>query len=79
MSTTCPVSGYLRKCCVAVDVVATSVIQAPKPELQVMRYEYIDCECGAIRPAFPNKSRSVPRVNDRRDLDGISWVLCRPL
>jgi len=30
---------------------------------------------GAIRPMLPNKPRRVPRVNDRRVLNGIFWML----
>ena len=40
-----------------------------------MRYELTDCEWTAIRPMLPNKPRGMPRVNDRRVLDGIFWVL----
>ena len=40
-----------------------------------MRYELIDHEWAAIRPMLPNKPRGVPRVNDRRVLNGIFWVL----
>jgi transposase len=40
-----------------------------------MRYELSDCEWTAIRPMLPNKPRSVQRVNDRRVLNGIFWVL----
>jgi transposase len=40
-----------------------------------MRYELADYEWVAINPMLPNKSRGVPRVNDRRVLDGIFWVL----
>ena len=40
-----------------------------------MRYELTDCEWTAIRPMLPNKPRGVPRVNDRRVLNGIFWVL----
>ena len=29
----------------------------------------------AIKPFLPNKPRGVPRVNDRRVLNGIFWVL----
>jgi transposase len=29
-----------------------------------------------IKPMLPNKPRGVPRVNDRRVLNGIFWVLC---
>jgi len=40
-----------------------------------MRYELTDHEWSAIRPMLPNKPRGVPRVNDRRVLNGIFWVL----
>jgi transposase len=40
-----------------------------------MRYELTDHEWTAIRPMLPNKSRGIPRVNDRRVLNGILWVL----
>ena len=40
-----------------------------------MRYELTDHEWAAIRPLLPNKPRGVPRVNDRRVLNGIFWVL----
>jgi transposase len=40
-----------------------------------MRYELTDREWAAIRPMLPNKPRGVPRVNDRRVLSGIFWVL----
>ena len=37
-------------------------------------------EWAAIEPMLPNKPRGVPRVNDRRVLNGIFWVLrsCAP-
>jgi transposase len=40
-----------------------------------MRYELTDHEWVAIRPMLPNKPRGVPRVNDRRVLNRIFWVL----
>jgi transposase len=40
-----------------------------------MRYELADHEWAAIRPMLPNKPRGIPRVNDRRVLNGIFWVL----
>ena len=40
-----------------------------------MRYELSDYEWAASKPFLPNKSRGVPRVNDRRVLYGIFWVL----
>jgi hypothetical protein len=36
-----------------------------------MRYELNDYEWTAIKPFLPNKPRGVPRVNDRRVLNGI--------
>jgi len=40
-----------------------------------MRYKLTDFEWAAIKPMLPNKSRGVPRVDDRRVLNGIFWVL----
>jgi len=40
-----------------------------------MRYELSDHEWTAIKPMLPNKPRGVLRVNDRRVLNGIFWVL----
>ena len=40
-----------------------------------MRYELNDYERTAIKPMLPNKPRGVRRVNDRRMLNGILWVL----
>ena len=40
-----------------------------------MRYELSDSEWATIKPFLPNKSRGVRRVNDRRVLNGIFWVL----
>ena len=40
-----------------------------------MRYELTEYEWSAIRPMLPNKARGVPRVDDRRVLNGIFWVL----
>src|SRR5438128_337280 len=52
------------KCCVA-----------PNLEAAVMRYELSDNEWCIIRPRLPTKPRGVPRVDDWRVLNGISWVL----
>ena len=40
-----------------------------------MRYELSDYEWSIIRPMLPNKPRGIPRVDDRRILNGIFWVL----
>src|SRR6266851_4172119 len=40
-----------------------------------MRCELSDYEWTAIKPMLSNKPRSVRRVNDRRVLNGIFWVL----
>ena len=40
-----------------------------------MRYELSDYEWSVIKPMLPNKPRSIPRVDDRRILNGIFWVL----
>ena len=39
------------------------------------RYELTDSEWKAIEPCVPTKPRGVPRVDDRRVLNGIFWVL----
>src|SRR6516164_11115792 len=41
-------------------------------EARFMRYELTDREWAAIKPMLPNKPRGVPRVNDRRVLNGSS-------
>src|SRR5215831_8118715 len=38
-------------------------------------YELTNFEWGVIAPLLPNKPRGVPRVDDRRVLNGIFWVL----
>ncbi len=40
-----------------------------------MRYQLTDKEWTAINPKLPNKPPGVARVNDRRVLNGIFWVL----
>ena len=40
-----------------------------------MRYELSDHERSVIRMMLPTKSRGKPRVDDRRILNGIFWVL----
>ena len=39
------------------------------------RYELTEFEWKTIQPLLPNKPRGVPRVDDRRVLNGIFWVL----
>ncbi len=51
---------------------ATNVIQAPKLEPRVKLSDY---EWTAIKPMLPDKPGGVRRVNDRRVLNGIFWVL----
>src|SRR4051812_23706173 len=57
------------------DGIAADMIQAPKLEPRIMRYELSDYEWTAIKPMLPNKPRGVRRVNDHRVLNGIFWVL----
>jgi transposase len=40
-----------------------------------MRYALTDAEWRLIEPVLPCKPRGVPRVDDRRILNGIFWVL----
>jgi transposase len=44
-------------------------------EPEAMRCELNDYEWCVIKPMLPNKPRGVPRVDDRRVLNGIFWVL----
>lgn len=39
------------------------------------RYELTDFEWSVIAPLLPNKPRGVPRVDDRKVLNGIFWRL----
>lgn len=39
------------------------------------RYDLTDFEGRVIEPLLPNKTRGVPRADDRRVLNGILWVL----
>ena len=70
-----PLTLQPQTCCLAVDIFAPGVIQAPKLELRNMRYELSDFEWSVIKPMLPNKPRGMPRVDDRRVLNGIFWVL----
>lgn len=55
-----------------VDGIARRVISSSQTGASnhIMRYELNDHEWAAIKPMLPNKSRGVPRVNDRRVLNG---------
>jgi transposase len=64
-----------QTCCSAIDLLVLSVIQAPKRELRFIRYELRDCEWSIIKPMLPKKPRGIPRVDGRRVLNGIFWVL----
>ena len=55
--------------------IGLDVIQAPKAGPRIMRYELMDFEWAAIRSFLPNKPCGIPRVDDRRVLNGIFWVL----
>jgi transposase len=39
------------------------------------RYELTDFEWQIIQPLLPNKPRGVARVDDRRVLNGIFWIV----
>jgi transposase len=39
------------------------------------QYDLTDFEWSVIEPLLPNKPRGVPRVDDRRVLNGIFWIL----
>jgi transposase len=75
ISTIRPLSGPSRTYQLNVANLQTGVIQGSEPEPRIMRYELTDLEWTAIRPFLPNKPRGVPRVNDRRVLNGIFWIL----
>ena len=47
----------------------------PGFSIGMSRYDLTDFEWRVIEPLLPNKPRGVPRVDDRRVLNGIFWVL----
>jgi transposase len=52
------------------------VIQFSKTmEVNMARFDLSDFEWSVIQPLLPQKSRGVPRVDDRRVLNGIFWRL----
>src|ERR1035437_3131905 len=44
-------------------------------EVEMARFDLTDFEWSVIQPLLPNKPRGVPRVDDRRVLNGIFWRL----
>jgi transposase len=58
-----------------IDDPAVGVIRELKPEPRIIRHVLNDFEWTAIKPMVPNKPRGLRRVNDRRVLNGIFWVL----
>src|ERR1700754_3948887 len=44
-------------------------------EAVMARFDLTDFEWSLIQPLLPNKPRGVPRVDDRRVLNGIFWRL----
>jgi transposase len=58
-----------------VEGIGLDVIQTPKPGPRIMRYVLTDFEWAAIWWFLPDKPRGIPRVDDRRILNGIFWVL----
>jgi transposase len=44
-------------------------------EEAMARFDLSDFEWSVIQPLLPNKPRGVPRVDDRRVLNGIFWRL----
>jgi transposase len=45
------------------------------PKLAMARYELTEFEWKTNKPLLPDKPRRVPRVDDRRVLNGIFWIL----
>jgi len=69
-----PLSDVSRPKCrfgLPVERYHRAVIQTPYLGDRIMRYELSDEEWTTIKPMLPNKPRGVPRVNDRRVLNGI--------
>jgi hypothetical protein len=44
-----------------------------KKEVETARFDFTDFEWSVIQPLSPNEPRGVPRVDDRRVLNGIFW------
>ena len=52
-----------------------TVIYFLREEVEMARFDLSDVEWRLIEPLLPNKPRGVARVNDRRVLNGIFYVL----
>ena len=65
MSAIGPLTLQKRTCCLAIDLLVLSMIQAPKVEHRFMRYELSDCEWSVIKPMLPNqRERTYRNIND---------------
>lgn len=53
----------------------TSLVSQLMIQRGMSRYDLSDFDWRVIAPLLPNKPRGVPRVDDRRVLNGIFWVL----
>jgi hypothetical protein len=49
-------------------------IQVSKPQAGIVRYELTDHEWSPVTSMLPNTSHDIPRLNDRRVLNGIVRV-----
>jgi transposase len=58
-------------------MVCHDVIQALKREPRIMRCELSEYEWSGIKPMLPNKPRGVPRLDDRRVVNGILLTTAR--
>jgi len=75
MFSACAGNGHADGRTRGIEIRQRDVIQAPERRPGIMRYELSDDEWASIRPMLPDKVRGVPRVDDRRVLNGIFWVL----
>jgi hypothetical protein len=61
----------LSKACAGLLVTTSRCCDSsPYAKARIMRYELTDREWTAIKSMLPNKPRGIPRVNDRRVLNG---------
>lgn len=75
MPSRCDLSEYRACPILPVEGIGLAVIQATKREPRITRDELTDFAWAAIKSFLPNKPRGIPRVDDRRVLNGIFWVL----